>query len=312
MNKRVVLILVCLMLAVGGLSIYQKRGPSSDPSAQTSATPVAAPSATASPIAQSTPEASASTGGDKKPYIPPRPAKVSGRLKAHLFSTSPEGDAMTTFPLNTESVFLILTPEGIPNRVEMKAALRSALVEKAEFSEGVSDTGSARRRIFKLDKPAKGWTPGPYQVMLKAARGKSVYGHLRFEIAKTNNVPKTSYKAPHYLDLSEELKSPKRSTFTTETPQIYLRVATYEIPEGTPVRTIWSAVEVNGLTAGELVAVSERAAPDPKKDCIFLYSPPYGGFLKGAYKVDVYFEDQKVGSQAFFVQPPLPPKESDG
>lgn len=306
MNKRVVLILLCLMLAACGLSVYQKPAPTATPSVQATATP------SASPVSQATPEASASGEGEKKPYMPPKPAAVSGRLKAHLFSTSPEGDAMSVFPLNTESVYLVLTPEGIPDRVEMTAAIRSALVEDAAFGEGVADTGTPRRRVFKLDKPAKGWVPGPYQVMLKSARGKTVFGHLRFEIAKSDKVETARYKAPLYLDLTEELNSPKRSTFTTDTARIHLRVATFEIPEGTPVRTIWSAVEVTGLTSGELVALSERPAPPPEKDCIFVYTPPYGGFLKGAYKVDVYFEDLKVGSQAFFIQPPAPPKESDG
>lgn len=309
MNKQVVLILLCLMLAVGGLSLLQKpdiEDPAATPTAVASTPPKATPSTTPTPVAEATP---------KKPWgLDPsqtrkRPVITNGRLKAHMFSDGPDGLARSGFGPSAEAVYLVITPEGIPKRVAMTASLRSALVEDAEFSKPIESTGSPRRRVFKFEKPAKGWIPGPYQVMLKAARGKSVFGHLRFEILKKKPSRKSKFEEPDYLDLQEELDSPKRSTFTTATPKIHLRVATHKIPQGTPVKTIWSAVEVDRLVDGELVAVSERAAPDPEKDCIFVYSPPRGGFLKGAYKVDIYFEDEKVGSQAFFVQRAVETKE---
>lgn len=299
------------MLAAGGLSLLRKSDDAPNPQASATPSTVASPVASPTPLATTAVEPTpAVASANPKPYRrPPRP-RIKGGLKAHLFSTSLEGDSMSSFAADTKTIYLTLTPVGIPERVAMVAAHRSALVEDADFSAPVSSTGSARRRIFKFERPAKGWIPGPYQVMLKSARGKSVFGHLRFEILRPNQKPAKAYPIPEYLDLSEELKSAKRSTFTTASPKIYLRVATYKIPEGTTVRTIWSAVEVKRLDTGELVAVSDRSAPSADKDCIFVYSPPPGGFLKGAYKVDVYFEDQKVGSQAFFVQRPVPVVES--
>ena len=323
MNKWVVLILMALAFLAGGLSFFtmgQKRGVGTSPtpvqttpSLEETPTPV---TSTATPISS----APATTGGsvprrpqtqspfDSNPKAPT--SKAEGRVKALIFSESPSGNARTRFNEDTESVYMTMTPEAVADDVEIVAKFRSALNEKDEFSEPVQSSGPPRRRTFRFARPKDGWTKGSYQVMVKVGWDAEVLTLTRFEIASPKSDPPT-YKDPEYLELVRDASSTETvSIFYTNDQEILLRVATFELPTGVVVRSVWSAVEVDKLTPGELVAVSDLQAPGPEQDSIFKFTPPRTGFLPGSYRVDIYFDQQLVGSQAFFVQPPPPTPET--
>ena len=320
MNKWVVLILLILAAVAGGLSTMRESSDSPAPHSTSSPVVVSSPAETTeTPEPQEssnqTPENSgqASTSGTttrpksspfgKRPSWAKKPRNLGGKVKAVVFSDQANGDAKTKFPAGTQSIYLTVTPEGIKDEVELVAAYRATLDEKAEFSDPVQSSGPPRKRLFRLSPPKEGWRSGPYQVLLKAKKGKKSFTHVRFEILKKGETTKSRFPKPEYLDLLADVNSnDSTSVFDSSIKKIYLRVATYAIEPGTQVRSVWSAVDVDKLTPGELVATTELSAPGKEQDAIFNFLPPRGGFLVGSYQVDVYFEQVKVGSQAFFIK----------
>lgn len=316
MNKWVVAILLVLAFAAGGLSMY-KMGQNAGPS-YSSATPTssAAPEVSPTPVA---------TGEGEKPLAKPtrvtgrephfgrpgsnaspaarKPGVVMGQINAHIFSTKPDGPALTRFPSGTTDIYLTLTPIKMRDDVELVASLRSAMSEGAAFSEPVQSSGPPRLRTFRFAPPKEGWVPGPYQVVVKPAGSEQVLLLSRFEIEKPDAPKPVVYEAPEFLSLTKDTQEQTpQSVFATDDQQIYLIVSSGKVA-GKKVRSVWSAVEVDQLTPGELVAASETTAPSEGMDASFNFAPPKGGFLPGSYRVDVYFDQQQVGSQAFFIQP---------
>jgi hypothetical protein len=331
MNKWVVLILMALAFAAGGLSFYQ-MGQRTAATAPASQTPLAAASpaasASATPVAESTatpgrvqlasgtlkgpnfgrpPGAggSPSGSGGASPAPSTKPALVTGEIRAHVFTTEPGGPARTEFAPTTKNIYLTLSPVGMRDSVELVASIRSVMNEGEPFSQPVQSSGPPRLRTFRFAPPANGWQSGPYQVLIKPAGSEQTLLMSRFEIQKSGTPAEQPYAKPDYLRLIEDTSQPDKtsSVFSSDDPQVHLVVDSSKVPEGVKVRTVWSVVEVDKLTPGELFAVSELSPPGPEQDPLFTFAPPKGGFLPGSYRVDVYFGQQQVGSQAFFVQP---------
>lgn len=338
MNKWVVLILMTLAFVAGGLSFYKmgQLAPSTASQAGGTASPLpavasASPTvvASASPLAaDSTPEALASRTikgpnfgrpPGTRPNTPPdgkatpggvtspgagKAPLVTGEIRAHIFSTEPGGPARTRFPKGTGNIYLTLSPVGISDKVELVASLRSAMDEKAPFSEPVQSSGPPRLRTFRFAPPAGGWVSGPYQVLVKPAGSEQVLTLSRFEVEPASQPTPQAMPTPQYLNLLTELSNPDQSSsvFTQNDPSIHLVVDSLNLPPGVTVRSVWSVVEVESLTPGELFAATETS-PGRDQDALFSFAPPKGRFLPGSYRVDVYFDQQKVGSQAFFIQP---------
>lgn len=319
MNKWVVAILVILAFVAGGMSMYKMGQQSAI--AIGSATPSSPPSAVASqsPTAEATPviirPTSVTTkephfGRPGKPGTDRKPGNatggkagiVMGEISAHIFSTKPDGPAQTRFPQTVGDVYLTLTPVKMSESVELVASTRSAMSEGAGFGAPVQSSGPPRLRTFRFAPPEGGWIPGPYQVVVKPTGSEQVLLLSRFEIEKPDAPKPAAYEAPEYLDLvSDPTADAPQSVFDTNDQQIYLIVPSKK--PGIKIRSVWSAVEVDKLTPGELLAANEVSAPAAGQDASFNFTPPKGGFLPGSYRVDVYFDQQQVGSQAFFIQP---------
>lgn len=230
--------------------------------------------------------------------------KVDGKIKATIFSETPSGGARTLFSPATESIYLTATPEGLDDKVELVAEYRSVRDENEGFSAPVESSGPPRRRVFRLTPPKTGWVPGPYQVIFKVKDGDQVVTVERFEIADPKTKIPDSMPQPEYLDLVPDLEAMEHHTsFQSNDGKILLRVSAPELPPGTPIRTVWSAVEADKLTSGELIAVSSQSAPVPGRDAVFTYEAPPRGFHPGTYQVEVYFDQVPAGSQAFFIEP---------
>ena len=258
---------------------------------------------------QRTPQASPTPGVAKSDPFSTGPAKVqqvAGTIKAVTFSSSSGGPSQTKFPPDTASIYITATPESLKNEIEVVAAYRSVLDEKAEFSPPVDSSGPPRKRVFRLVSPDGGWKAGPYQVVFRVKGGDQVLGIERFEILGADEVLTTEFPAPEYLDLVPDMgeSTPASNSFLSTDKEILLRVSASELKPGTAIRTVWSVVEVDLLTAGELVAVASQPAPGPGQDAIFTLEAPPGGYHSGSYKVDIYFEQELAGSHAFFVQAP--------
>lgn len=323
MNKWVVAILLVLAFAAGGLSMYKMgqqsaaTGAPPTPGTVSAASATAAPSSQEQPVARPTrvtsrephfgrpgqPGSAATPGAGSSPGPGKKPGVVMGQIQAHVFSTKPDGPALTRFPKATTDVYLTLTPVKMRDDVELVASFRSAMSEGAAFSPPVQSSGPPRLRTFRFTPPEGGWVPGPYQVVVKPAGSEQVLLLSRFEIDKPDAPKPPTYEAPEFLSLTldTEAQTPQ-SVFHADDGQIYLIVSSGKV-SGKKVRSVWSAVEVDKLTPGELVAASETTAPGVGMDTSFNFAPPKGGFLPGSYRVDVYFDQQQVGSQAFFIQP---------
>lgn len=319
MNKWVVVLLVALAFAAGILSNKMGQKPALAP--EPTATAVAGtPLASASPLAGSsaTPARPGRRPGGKVPNfgVPPGPGSkpagaatsaaagpVKGEIRAMVFSTESGGPALTRFPKKSSNIYMTLSPVGMHEDQELVASFRSTGNESAPFSAPVQSSGPPRLRTFRFAAPEGGWASGPYQVVVKPAGSEQVLSVNRFEIDKADAPAAPVYESPDYVNLvkSNDGNAPT-SVFSEDDEKIFLRVASYKVP-GTKIRSIWSAVEVKELTPGELFAVTETMAPGEDQDAFFTFEPPKGGFLPGSYRVDVYFDQQQVGSQAFFIQP---------
>ncbi len=73
---------------------------------------------------------------------------------------------------------------------------------------------------------------------------------------------------------------------------------TGEVPPGTWVRALWTALEVEGLEPGHPVGNFETQTTEGN-DCLFVFSPPPKGFLPGSYRVQVY-EDKTLAKTLEF------------
>ena len=227
-----------------------------------------------------------------------------GEIRAHVFSTAADGPALTRFPKKTSNIYMTLSPVGMREDVELVASIRSAMVEGEAFSEPVQSSGPPRLRTFRFSAPAGGWVSGPYQVVVKPAGSEQVLILSRFEVEKEGAPAAQVFEAPEYLNLIKDTTTQEPSSVFNQTdPQIALQVDSIKVPSSVKIRSVWSAVEVEKLTPGELFAVAETLPPGGEQDALFKFDPPKGGFLPGSYRVDVYFDQQKVGSQAFFIQP---------
>ncbi|MFA5504699.1 MAG: hypothetical protein WC314_19350 [Vulcanimicrobiota bacterium] len=331
MTKWVTILLLTLAILAYGLSRMRPAPQEATP--DSTATPDVVAQTPDAPEAPASPQALATSGPIKAPNFGPPPGSeptpltptstpgatavksdpfsaqkqavpITGTIKATIISDSVSGLARTKFALDQEAIYLTATPEGLDDQVEVVASYRSVMDESAPFSAPVNSSGPPRKRTFRLSAPENGWEPGPYQVVLKAKNSDQVLGLDRFEILAKDHVPE-SMPDPEYVELVPNLEAEKPQTsFKSEDQKIFLRVSGQELAPGTNIRTIWSAVEVDKLQSGELIAVSNRPAPGPGKDAVFTYEAPPGGFHSGSYKVDVYFDQELANSQAFFIDPP--------
>ncbi len=318
MNKWVVFLLMALAFLAGALSF--RSGDASPPLAVASATPRDRPSpavsASTTPGAVSTPHVRATREpsfglpprrGDKKSG--PKSAPAGASVSAYIFSNALDGPSQTAFPAKAGNIFMTVTPIGLPRGVELEASYRSSLKEDSPFSEPFQSSGPARKRSFCLTPPEGGWSSGPYQVVVKPVKGDQVLTVARFEITEKDAPPAAKHPTPEYMDLvSSPNDQEARSVFDQTDSQIGLLVNTAEVPESVMVRTVWSAVEVEQLAPGEIISVSEKSAPGKDRDAYFTFNPSKSGFLPGSYRVDIYYDQQEMGSQAFFIQPT--PQES--
>ncbi len=319
MKARVLFLLIALAAITAGVSFYLTSSDASTSVPGETATPTITaspdllevtptPTPVETPLTDATP-AVAEAQPQKSPTRPPRPSRVNTRIKASIFSSSRDGEARTKFSPTTETIYLTATPEGLSPRAQVTASFRSLLESDTKFSSPVLGEASPKRRVFvfAFPRPSEGWIPGPYQVVVKPTEGDTVLEYGRFEIAQEGESLTTNFPEPEYLEITDDPNGDPRSTFDTNARTIHLRVATHQIKPGTQVRSVWSAFDVDKLEKGELVAVSSISAPGPEQDGLFSFEAPPGGFLTGAYQVDIYFEQDLVGSQAFFIKTPAEP-----
>lgn len=294
---------------VSSRSPLPQSSPSPTPEPTIAATPSIRPTGTHAPHFGTPPTGSEPTTASHPGSS--SPALVKGEAKAIIFSPDAHGRSFTQFAPSTPKIFVILTPNGIPDEARLVASYRSAIKQGEPFSSPVPQSGPPRRRIFELTPPKQGWTPGAYQVVIKPYKSEQILSLARFEIEKSPTTLSTAYPKPGYLELSKDSNSEEALTvFNRTDPHIFLRIDTSQVPQKAQVRTVWSAVEAKGLTPGELVAVSEIQAPGPGQDAIFTFDPPKEGYYPGSYQVDIYYDQQYIGNQAFFIESSLAKAES--
>lgn len=256
-----------------------------------SETPAASPAAVITP----TPEVTETPAETPSPIAAPSP----GRIKAAIL-TRGEDDIThtTTFSPDTDEIAVVFTPERLPEGTEVTARWRLPGKEPVTVEKSDRLEADTRRDERVLEKPEGGWPEGEYTVELLI--GEEKVQELAFRVGDPKKQPVPDVDAVLTDDLQS--RKPKVTFSTARTPEILLIVSTYKLPKGTPVKSVWTAREVEKLEENELVASTTVLAPGPDEDALFLYAPPRGGFHPGAYQVDLYVDEQRVLSKNFWIK----------
>ena len=290
MRVALVLVICSILLAAGCQS-----GPSSTPTPDELPTSSSSPSPTPTATAPSTP--SASPAKPTKPVARPNRPVRTPRIKAAIVTDRADGvDENANLPLSSGSIYLRCTPQDLPIRPQPLAHLKMQGKETLK-GQRITDLES-RTLLYKWVKPEGGWAEG--EATFEITLGEEM---LHKKKVRFGEAERPKFKDPEYAILTDDLTTKKpKASFTGANKDIFLVVATYHLPRGTPVRTLWIAREVDQLEPGELVAESQVKAPGPDRDALFAYAAPPQGFLAGSYEVHLYFANQKVGSRSFWIQ----------
>ncbi len=244
------------------------------------------PLATASPQLEAEPTAS-----------PPPPGSSKSRLKAAVLTSDPKNPVdQAEFPLEADSLHLLVSLQPTSRKSEFRCRFTQA---GKDLTESVSEeVAPGQRQVnFEWKRPAKGWPQEPIQVSLYLQDGLLLRKTFQF----TERPPEVGYQPKVTLTEDPHQEKP-RFTFTTGVHEhIFLVVATEELPQKTPVRAVWIAKDVEGFEPDELLGEWTIKSGPPTEDGLFMFSAPQGGFIPGSYQVDVYFRQQLVSSQNFWI-----------
>jgi hypothetical protein len=98
-----------------------------------------------------------------------------------------------------------------------------------------------------------------------------------------------------------------QSTFTKDTPKIYLFCSSDDVQKGQTVKSVWIAADTNNV-APPNYKIDEKSiqvpaiADDQTYDTNFSLSKPNNGWPVGSYHVDIYVDDQLAQSVKFNVK----------
>ena len=221
------------------------------------------------------------------------PEKESeGFLEMVSFGSGDEGTA-TTVKAETEELVLRVIPKGIPVEQSLKATLIGLAAPETPISESVFFEEKDSVLEFAFDRPGDGWIQGRNQIQVLV--GEELLGQWDFNIEgqmAEGNIGRA------FLHNKPEHTEEDRTEFPSSESDIFLIVETENVPPGTVIQSIWTAVDVKGLKPGKLVS-SASVPNEPDRDCLFTFAPPPKGFLKGSYRIEIYEATQLVRTMEF-------------
>lgn len=257
-------------------------------------------------------EAASITAPPSQPDLQSRPfladsrpdRRIKGEVTAIVLSSKKDRGFETRFAADTKEVYIEVATRNMDPKTRLEASFRITKNKEGKFSTPVIEDDLTRRRTFTLKEPPGGWKPGAYQLIIRISSSDKILSLSRFEIKKPDAPPANTYPSPEYMELTNSLEAESSGTnvFEETSSQIYLRIDSSKLEPGVEISSVWSAVEVSELAPLELIATSTLPAPSSEEDTVFTFTPPRGGFHPGSYRVDLYFDQVIVGSQAFFIE----------
>jgi hypothetical protein len=115
--------------------------------------------------------------------------------------------------------------------------------------------------------------------------------------------PSSTLEKPFTASLGRAESGPTETSFSTETPKIYLRWRGETLTPGETVRCIWIAEDV-GKAAPANYHVDEAAtkANEPQAAGAFTLSKPKADWPKGKYRAEIYVGTKLVETLPFTIE----------
>jgi hypothetical protein len=97
--------------------------------------------------------------------------------------------------------------------------------------------------------------------------------------------------------VAAEREGEPQTDFRSDAPNIFVRWSGQDLPIDTKIRVAWVAEDVGDLAPHDFVIDETHATVrQPDYSARFTLSRPQDGWAEGKYRVDIYFEDDRVAS----------------
>jgi hypothetical protein len=109
--------------------------------------------------------------------------------------------------------------------------------------------------------------------------------------------------APRYADmvLSDSQDGAAKSTFSPQTPKIFLRTKLVDVPAGSRLRSDWIAEKTKAAPPNyKIDSVLLKVVP-PMNRAGFNFSKPTAGWPEGDYRIDLFIDDKPAEKVRFKV-----------
>lgn len=235
------------------------------------------------------------------------PLKAQGGVTNPVFSTDEGGlQATQEFPADTQEIFLSFDLEA-PRKAGTLKSVWTAGEHRSVDSLSVRP-GSQHLTVSGLRPPA-GWPVGPAQVELQL--GPKPIATFEFVVATASTPlplavppPPSDARVPSIVLTDDEDGSELKQAFPAGTGKLYVKVENGQLPSGIPVDAVWKAVQVRGLSAGQVIKQSRSPATGNADEVLqFGVIVPNGGsLLAGEYSVDVAVGRETIWTCPFQVR----------
>jgi hypothetical protein len=112
--------------------------------------------------------------------------------------------------------------------------------------------------------------------------------------------------SPHYSDLklSDSDDGDATTSFTPDTPKIFLNAALKDVPSGSKLSSVWVAEDTGGVApANYKIDSVSMDSGSLMNVATFSLSKPTAGWPVGKYRVDLFIDGNAAGSVRFKIAP---------
>ena len=220
------------------------------------------------------------------------PLQAQGGVTNPVFSLDEGGlQATQEFPADTQEIFLSFDLEAPRKPGTLKSVWQAGDHRSADSL--TLRPGPQHLTVSGL-RPPSGWPVGPAQVELQL--GAKPLATFEFTVTTASTplpmpVPPapSDARVPSIILTDQEEGTELKQTFPAGTGTLYVKVANGQLPGGIPVDAVWKAVQVRGLSAGQVIKQSRSPATGNAEDVLQfgVLAPTGGSLLAGEYSVDV-------------------------
>ena len=115
--------------------------------------------------------------------------------------------------------------------------------------------------------------------------------------------PESAAASPRYSDivLSDSKGGPPKSTFTPQTPKLFMHAKLVDVPSGSKVKSDWIAEKTKVAPPNYKIDSSELTISGFMNEVDFNFSKPTAGWPEGDYRVDLFIDGKPAGAVKFKV-----------